>query len=521
MVSSASDRIIAGSLEGGIAGGMSLNEELLLLVKSKYPVVFYETVDEEYAARQLRKVAVELGLSVYHWAITSGLKRFGKDGFFYKTREPTDMAQTVLSLVRSQDVEPGLFILCDFNRYLDNSLLLRQMKDIISAIRNTPHTVVMIAPSYELPAEIEVSAARISGGYPTEAEIEEQIIRAVNEFRSENEEIRMDLEEADLRRVLTSLKGLSLPQIRNVVSRCVLDDSVFDASDLEKIERYKRDIFDRTGILEFCTPEPPEGIANFDNLKEWLSDRRTSFDPCHEQDAPASQLPTPKGILLLGVQGCGKSLATRVAAGELGLPLYRLDLNRLYSKYIGETEQNLRRAFSTVENLAPLCLWIDEIEKVLAASHGDVDGGVSQRILATFLTWMQERTSPCFIAATANDVYRLPPEFLRKGRFDEIFFVDLPDRSIRLQLLRIHLEKRGLNPEDFDCEGLARACSGFSGAEIEQAIISALYRAGNRGEPLSTDHIGEQMESTRPLSVVKSEEIERLQGWARGRTVPA
>jgi SpoVK/Ycf46/Vps4 family AAA+-type ATPase len=221
----------------------------------------------------------------------------------------------------------------------------------------------------------------------------------------------------------------------------------------------------------------------------------------------------------MGVQGCGKSLAVKVIARELTLPLYRLDLGRLYSKYIGETEQNLRKALMIVEKLCPLCLWIDEIEKGFAASGGDIDGGVSQRILGTFLTWMQERKTSCFIAATANDIYRLPPEFLRKGRFDEIFFVDLPDIESREIIFKINLQKRGFKPEDFDLKKMAEVTIGFSGAEIEQAIISALYRATSEKENISTKHIVEQIRSTKSLSVLKSEEITALRAWAKERTI--
>ncbi len=223
----------------------------------------------------------------------------------------------------------------------------------------------------------------------------------------------------------------------------------------------------------------------------------------------------------MGVQGCGKSLAIKAVAKELGLPLYRLDIGRLYGQYIGQTEQNLRKALATVDKLSPLCLWIDEIEKGFAASAGESDGGVSQRVLGTFLTWMQERKSNCFLSATANDVYRLPPEFLRKGRFDEIFFVDLPDLKIRESLFMIHLRKRGLDPEKFNCKLLAEKAVDFSGAEVEQAIISALYRASSKNQPVSTDHILQQICSTKPLALLKQEEISILREWAKERTIPA
>ena len=222
----------------------------------------------------------------------------------------------------------------------------------------------------------------------------------------------------------------------------------------------------------------------------------------------------------MGIQGCGKSLAARIIARELNLPLYRLDLGKLYGSYIGQTEENLRKALKTIGRLSPLCLWIDEIEKGLAVSDSKSDGGVSKRVLATFLTWMQERKEPCFVAATANDVQALPPELLRKGRLDEIFFVDLPDEPTREELFQIHLQKRGLQAGKRNLALLAKESSGFSGAEIEQAIIAALYRANRQQQQIGLSHMLEQLKTSKPLSVLRSEEITALRHWAKNRTVP-
>jgi SpoVK/Ycf46/Vps4 family AAA+-type ATPase len=330
-----------------------------------------------------------------------------------------------------------------------------------------------------------------------------------------DEKGKVSLTADETQKITKSLKGLSVQQIRNVVHQCFIDDRLIDIKDLKTVESYKKKLFDQEGMLEFCITEDKENIANFDNLKRWLHERKESFM------GTTSSLPPPRGVLLMGVQGCGKSLSIKAIAKELGLPLYRLDIGRLYSKYYGQTEQNLRRTLATVDKLSPLCLWIDEIEKSFAASAGESDEGVSQRVLGTFLTWMQERKSTCFLAATANNVYRLPPEFLRKGRFDEIFFVDLPDQEIRMSLFSIHLRKRGLNPEKFDCRAFAEKAVDFSGAEIEQAIISALYRASSKKEPVSTTLILEQIGLTKPLALLKQEEIFALREWAKERTIPA
>jgi hypothetical protein len=493
---------------------MLANDELALLIKSKYPVIFVESIDEEYVVNQLRQIASQLGLIFYQWSITAGLQRGFKEGPYYQTGDPDKMIKTVLSLIKSDRSESGLFVLKDFDKHLENSILLRLFKDLMNLIKNTKNTIVIVGPEYKLPKDLEPEAAHIVGGYPDEQEIASVLKGILNEL-IRDEKGRVSLAVDEIQKILQALKGLSVQQIRNVIHQCFIDDHLIDIKDLNTIETYKKKLFDQEGLLEFCITEDKENMANFDNLKRWLNERKESFI------GASSSLPPPRGVLLMGIQGCGKSLSVKAIARELGLPLYRLDIGRLYGQYIGQTEQNLRKALATVDKLSPLCLWIDEIEKGFAASAGESDGGVSQRVLGSFLTWMQERKSKCFLAATANDIYRLPPEFLRKGRFDEIFFVDLPDQGIRMSLFNIHLRKRGLNPERFNCKLLAENAVNFNGAEIEQAVISALYRASSRKEPVSTDLILEQIRSTKPLALLKQEEITFLREWAKERTVPA
>jgi len=493
---------------------MLANDELSLLIKSKYPVIFVESIDEEYVVNQLNQIASQLGLIFYQWSVTAGLQRGTNENPYYQTGDPEKMLKTVLSLIKSDRSESGLFVLKDIDKHLENSLLLRLFKDLVSLIKNTKNTVVIVSPEYKLPKDIEPEAAHIVGGYPDEMEIE-SVLKEIFKELIRDEKGRVSLTADETPKIIKSLKGLSVQQIRNVIHQCFVADHLFDIQDLRTIESSKKKLFDQEGLLEFCITEDKENIANFDHLKRWLSERKGSFL------ADTSSLPPPRGVLLMGVQGCGKSLAIKAVAKELGLPLYRLDIGRLYGQYIGQTEQNLRRALATVDKLSPLCLWIDEIEKGFAASAGESDGGVSQRVLGTFLTWMQERNSSCLLAATANDIYRLPPEFLRKGRFDEIFFVDLPDQEIRMSLFTIHLRKRGLDPEKFDCNLLAEKAADFSGAEIEQAIISALYRASSQKEPVSTALVIEQISLTRPLALLKEEEISSLREWAKERTIPA
>ncbi|MBU2574656.1 MAG: AAA family ATPase [Elusimicrobia bacterium] len=490
---------------------MNFESEISLLIKSKYSLVLVDTIDEDFVARQLFSVAAGMGLCVYCWSLTKGLRVGKNENSFYKTGSPANMLKVVNDLVG--DKAPALFIFSDFHKFLQDAVVARLFKDILAMINNTSTTIVIIGADQPLPPDIEPCAARITGGYPDEKEIMAEINRTVAEFRRSSLKLNIALEPEDVRRMVKSLKGLSIQQIRNVLNTAILKDGTLDKKDLTVVEKYKKGLFDREGVLEYFGAEQPANIAGFSNLKKWVCERKTAF---FADDSP---LPPPKGLLLLGVQGCGKSLAAKMIAGELGIPLYRLDLNRLYSKYIGETEENLRKALKTIERLAPVCLWIDEIEKIFASSSGEMDGGVSKRVLGSMLTWMQERKDRAFIAATSNDINNLPPELLRKGRFDEIFFTDLPQVLERAEIFRIHILKRNLAPERFDLDLLARGCEGFSGAEIEQAVISALYSASGSNEPISARHILEQLKLTRPLSVIKAEAINYLRDWAKERRI--
>jgi hypothetical protein len=489
---------------------MNFEEEISLLIKSRYPLVAVATIDESYVLDQLARMAEARGMAFYPWSLTQGLRVGRNQNAFYKTGDPSAMLRVAADLIK--DSGPAVFALADFDRFLADAAVTRLFKDLLDRIKDTPTTVVLLGAEPKLPSDIAPLSARISGGYPDEGQILAEVDRVISDFSLSSARVVVDMPPETMKRVVKTLKGLSLQQVRNVINLCIIRDGAFDAGDMAEIERFKKEAFDRDGILEYFGSEQPGGIAGFGNLKRWITDRKNSF-------FTEGPLPPPKGLLLLGVQGCGKSLAAKVIAGELGIPLYRLDLTRLYSKYIGETEENLRKALATVERLAPVCLWIDEIEKIFAASSGDVDGGVSKRVLGTMLTWMQERKDRSFIAATSNDINGLPPELLRKGRFDEIFFADLPAAAEREGILKIHLAKRGLDPAQFGLPALAAACEGFSGAEIEQAVISALYSASGANEKISAKHVLEQLKLTRPLSVIKADAVNFIRDWAKERSI--
>ncbi len=497
---------------------MNSYKELQLFIKSRYPVVYCETVDEGHTLGQIKAIAREMGMPLFLWSLSEGLRRQGRDGSYYQSRDPSKMLQTLLSLLGSdvEGITTAVFVLKDFEKSLGNALTHRLFKDAINRVRGTSSCFVILSSEYSLPKDIQPDAVQLMAGYPDRGEIEEIVKKTVSELVRIGRCRNLEPDGGALPRIIDSLKGLSVQQIRNIVHQCVTDDGALDAADIRSIEAFKKRVFDQEGLLELYLSERTDSVAGFTNLTSWISERAGTF-----ATEAGKGLPAPKGVLLLGVQGCGKSLAAKVIAGAMGLPLYRLDLARLYSKYIGETEQNVRRALQVVDKLSPLCLWIDEIEKGLATSGSDVDGGVSQRILGSFLTWMQERREGCFIVATANDVSRLPPELLRKGRFDEIFFVDLPVDEDRRSIFRIQLRKRGLDPGGFDLGRMAEESRGFSGAEIEQAVISAVYRASSLGSPVDTEAVCQQLRSTRPLSVLKGEDVEALRVWARDRTVAA
>jgi len=320
-------------------------------------------------------------------------------------------------------------------------------------------------------------------------------------------------------RLVRNLSGLTLMEAEKILTKSIIEDGALGAHDIEKVIDAKREVVEREGLLEYYPVETTmAGVADLATLKAWLAKRKAVVK--EPERAAEFGLDFPRGVLLLGVPGCGKSLSAKAVASEWELPLLKFDPSNLYNKYIGESERNFKRAMTAAERMAPVVLWIDELEKAFASGGGE-DGGVSKRILGSFLTWMQDRRGDVFVVATANDIQSLPPEFLRKGRFGEIFFVDLPDGETRTEVFRIHLKVRGHDPADFDLLRLAEHSTGFSGSEIEGVVVSALYTAFSGDTSLDTEAIAAEIASTRPLSVTMSEKITSMRQWAEGRAVRA
>jgi SpoVK/Ycf46/Vps4 family AAA+-type ATPase len=486
--------------------------ELEALLKSRYPIILIETHEETRALQLLERICNRAQWPVFAWTISEGLRRLMPPEPQHETYELTDALRRI-----AKSTHIGVYALLDAHPFLPNPLNQRLVKEIALDYHRRARTLVFVGPKLDLPADLKrmavsfelrlADARRVQELLRTEAQLWQQ--ESGTPLRGEAEVARV---------LIQHLAGLPEEDVKRLLRQAIRENGMLCQNDVQRVIRQKHESLGSSGVLVL-----EMDTARFDNvagqarLKRWLELRREAFLNPEQHGG----LDAPKGILLLGVQGSGKSLAAKAIAGAWRLPLLRLDFGALYNKYHGETERNLRDSLKAADSMGPCVLWIDELEKGLAPDGGGSDGGVSRRVLGTLLTWMSERKSRVFLAATANDIAALPPELLRKGRFDEIFFVDLPDAGTRREIFRIHLQARKQAPESFDLEALAQAADGYSGAEIEQAIIASLFEARAQGKPLDTVHLREELARTRPLSVVMAERVQALRAWAADRTVPA
>lgn len=487
--------------------------ELALLVNSANPIIYLETWEEPRAAAILEGVAEDLGVPLYEWAVTTGLARAG-GAAIYHSQDPAQ-ALAAISTIHGD----GLFAFKDFHKYLEQDVIVRKLRDLAQEFRRARRAIILVSPVVTIPIELEKDTARISLGLPSEAEIDLLVKTTLREMVG-GRHLPNDLPAAQMPALVRSLRGLTLDEAHRVLTQAVLEKSRLDASTLDGVHLAKAQLIKDQGVIEFLQPEAGlDSVGGLERLKAWLEKRRAAFSP----EAERFGLDPPKGIMIFGVQGCGKSLCAKAVAREWSLALLRFDTSRLLDKFIGESERNLRQSLQVAEAVAPVVLWIDEIEKMFphAALSSDADGGLTLRLFGGFLTWMQEKKSPVFIVATSNDISALPPEFLRKGRFDELFFVDLPTPGQRASIFSIHLVAHRQNPANFDLDQLAEASANFSGAEIEEAVKSALYSAFDGKSPLSTDLLLQELRSTYPLAVTMKEKIAGLRAWARERAILA
>ncbi len=486
--------------------------DLGLLLKGKASLVVLETYQEDYALQLLQREMRQQRRTLFRWTATDGLAAAGfgpQIGVSGQQLGPEELLESI----KTRN-EGGVFVLCDFHPYLsDNPKIIRLIKDIALGKVHSAKTLVFISHRIELPQELSRYSVKADLALPDENEIMQLIRKEAKKWSQENGGGRIKTDSKALHMLAGQLQGLPQQDVSRLAYHAIADDGAITDDDIPALHQAKFELLNQQGLLsfEFDTEEFSK-VGGLHNLKQWLLQRRSAF-------IEQSQGDSPKGVLLLGVQGGGKSLAAKAIAGLWKLPLLRLDMGALYNKYIGETERNLRETLAQAEVMSPCVLWLDEIEKALAS--GNDDSGMSRRLLGYLLTWMAERKSPVFLVATSNDIQSLPAELVRKGRFDEIFFVDLPELDVRREIFEIHLAKRNLDVAAFDIAALAAVAEDFSGAEIEQAIVAAIYSAEAERRSIDTQAIVAEIERTTPLAVVMAEQLMALRHWAQERTVPA
>jgi SpoVK/Ycf46/Vps4 family AAA+-type ATPase len=514
-------------------------ERLKILLSSSTPIVVMETVEEMRAVRLVRAACSSLNLATFEWSIASGLVRCGSDvgelvpetgpsafapahnanqsgaQALYNSKEP----EQALSNLEAMSVEAA-FVLKDFHRHMDDPVVVRRLRDVGQKFSANRRTVIITAPSITIPPELGSLVEFLELPLPDKQRLR-QIIEEMTVRVGKTRTLKRSLDAAGLDAMANNLRGLTEEEAERAASQAIVTRYGITAETVTDVLQAKKDQLRHSGMLEFIdASENLASVGGLDNLKRWLAQRRGTW----EDAAREFGLEPPRGAIILGVQGCGKSMCARAIAGEWKLPLVKFDTAAIYDKYIGETEKRIQKVFRVAEGLAPCVFWIDELEKVFAGSGPDsasVDAGVSSRILAAFLSWMQDRKAPVFVAATCNNVTALPPELIRKGRFDELFFVDLPNQAERKQIFAIHLTRRKRNPADFDLDRVAAAARGYSGAEIDAAVQTSLYAAFSNKQPVSTQGLLDALKATVPLSVTRSEEIQELRAWAEQRAVPA
>lgn len=491
---------------------MADTKDLNILLDAKVPIIGIESPDERRVLALLLRCAIQRQLGFYEWTVTRGLQL---GGFGAKPEDKQVDFTEPENLLKHIAEEPGpaLYVLCDFHPYLkDEPKNVRFLKDIGLNYDTNKNTVVLVSHKLDIPAEISRMSANLTLRLPSDEELMAMVRSQAKEWAEQNRGLKVRTDSQTLKKLIANLRGVSHADAHVLIRHAVSGDGAITESDIPEINKLKFDLMDGEGVLHFeYDTERFSNVAGLNNLKSWLKLRREAL--------LENKADRPKGVMLLGVQGGGKSLAAKAVAGFWSIPLLRLDFGTLYNKYFGETERNLRNSLKQAELMAPCVLWMDEIEKGIATGQGD--NATSQRILGTLLTWMAENDNAVFIVATSNDITSLPPELLRKGRLDEVFFVDLPDAQVRQEIFKIHLKKRDLDPAQFDLPALAETASEFTGAEIEEAIVSARYLAAARDGTITQADLESALDRTYPISVLRGESIQALRTWAKDRTVPA
>lgn len=481
-------------------------EEIKRLIASKYPIIWIESWEEERVEALLKKVAASgfsQPLTYQSWSETRG----------YGANEKVSLVEALNDFLTPGG--SGLLLIKDFSWKLGpESLLKRSLRDVFQQTKANFKTLFLLSPIADVPDDMMKEVITIDFALPDEGDLGGIFDSVLKAFPK----VKMTLDEEQKARLLKGALGLTSDEAKFAFQKMFVGRQELNEEALQVIFEEKARIIKRDGLLEYIpTKYTLDDLGGLENLKEWLKDRSTFFS----KEAQAAGLRMPKGVLMTGVSGCGKSLSTQAIAAAWGLPLYRLDMNRIFGGALGNPEESFRRAIIQVEAVAPAILWLEEIEKGVAG-YEQGDKGVTARIFSSFLTWLQEHTTPVFVAATANEINRLPPELLRKGRFDEIFFVDLPSENERGQIFKVHLERKKCDLTKFNMVELSKASQNFNGAEIEQAVVSGLTLAFKDGQRAMTqDDVFKAAGRMVPLATTMSEQIKEIKRWADTRAVKA
>ncbi|HUA68522.1 MAG TPA: AAA family ATPase [Candidatus Saccharimonadales bacterium] len=496
---------------------MNFQTELETLIRARYPILYILSSEEMRVQDLVMDIAKKRQKKVFEWSYSTGIVPAGTSIQSQKhrnaaTKDPLAALDQVI-----EQVEPAIFIFKDFHPFLtkNNFAVTRKLKEIALHLKNSFKTILLVSPVLEIPAELEKEITLLNHPLPARDDLSALLAKIIADVKQFHQ-VKIDLDDAGRERLLQAALGLTLGEAENVFAKIIVQDERLSSEDVNEVFAEKQQIIRKSGLLEYyATDENFANVGGLSVLKEWLAKRAVAFS----NEARTFGLPFPKGILMLGVQGCGKSLCAKAVSNLWQLPLLRFDMGRMFGSLVGSSEENVRRAIAVAESVAPAILWVDEIDKAFAGSQGSgaTDGGTTARVFGTFLTWLSEKTAPVFVVATANDISQLPPELLRKGRLDEIFFVDLPSPEERKEIFGIHINKRGRDAAKFDLAALVGASSEFSGAEIEESINSALYDAFYAKEELTTGHVQVALAQTVPLAKTMDEQINRLRSWAEGR----
>ena len=496
---------------------MTTIEQLDILIRASYPIIYIVSYEEARVKEHLKELSVKRKRQFVTWSCTQGLINIEGNKEF-KENNTTDPLEALAKINDKLVPEPPtglggiLWVLADFHPYMDDPIVIRSLKEIADKIKTIKgKTLILLSPILKLPVELEKQITVLDWPLPNQTDIGIMLDTAIEDMKQVN--LTIKLENGEREKIIKSCSGLTGDEVENVLTKSVVQNKTID---IKTIIEEKKQIVRKSGILEyFDVVEDLNNVGGLDNIKSWMLRRSKAFT----DKAKEFGLSFPKGVLLLGVQGCGKSLICKAVASLWKLPLIKLDMGKVFEGVVGGSENKINRALMFAESIAPCILYLDEIDKGFAGmgSSNFSDAGTTARVIGTFLTWMQEKKSPVFIIATANDISNLPPELLRKGRFDETFFVDLPTLEERKEIFNIHLKKRKRDPNKFTLDLLAKTASNFSGAEIEAAVEEGMFTAFDEGAEVNTEHITKALTDTVPLSKTMEEKIEGLRKWAGDR----